>query len=125
MDKYEEKELIAFLKVKIDLDMASNEDKELYQKIISEHESPIAIDKVMFLMAEKGWLYRKDVKGYLGLDENGHKLYCSQPYYILTDKGLREFKKKIKKYKRPKIRWDVVISALSILVTILLQRCAG
>lgn len=125
MDKYEKKELIGLLKVKIDRDMASLEERELYQKIISDLEGEPDINKVMFFMAEKGWLHRKDVNGYLGLDENGHKLYSYQPYYILTDKGLHVFNKKVRKYKRPKIRWDIIVSILSVLVSILLQKCAG
>lgn len=125
MDKYELKELKVLLEVGILRGDNSSSYKELYNKVIEEIGENIEYPNIAKVMIERGWMKRLDKNQFLGIDSQGRKRYEVKPYYILTNRGLKELKKKVKRYKRPNVRWDIIVSILGIVVTILLQKCVG
>lgn len=125
MDKYELKELKVLLEVGILRGENSSSYKELYNKVIEEIGEDKDYPHIEKVMIERGWMKRLDDNLYLETDSLGYKHYSHEPYYILTTKGISELKKRVRNFNKPKIDWNIVISALGIIVTILLQRCAG
>lgn len=125
MDKYELKELKVLLEVGILRGESSSSYKELYNKVIEEIGENIEYPHIAKVMIERGWMKRLDKDRFLEIDSQGRKRYEVKPYYILTNRGLKELKRKVKRYKRPNIRWDIIVSILGIVVTILLQKCVG
>lgn len=125
MDKYELKELKILLEVGILRGENSSSYKELYNKVIEEIGENIEYPHIAKMMIERGWMKQLDNDQFLGIDSQRRKRYEVKPYYILTNRGLKELKKKVKRYKRPNIRWDIIVSILGIVVTILLQKCVG
>ena len=125
MDKYELKELKVLLEVGILRGEDSSSYKELYNKVIEEIGENIEYPHIAKVMIERGWMKQLDNDQFFGIDSQGRKRYEVKPYYILTNRGLKELKKKVKRYKRPNIRWDIIVSILGIVVTILLQKCVG
>lgn len=125
MDKYELKELKVLLEVGILRGEDSSSYKELYNKVIEEIGENIEYPHIAKVMIERGWMKQLDKDQFFGIDSQGRKRYEVKPYYILTNRGLKELKRKVKRYKRPNIRWDIIVSILGIVVTILLQKCVG
>lgn len=125
MDKYELKELKVLLEVGILRGENSSSYKELYNKVIEEIGENVEYPHIAKVMIERGWMKRLDKNQFLEIDSQGRKRYEVKPYYILTNIGLKELKRKVKRYKRPNIRWDIIVSILGIAVTILLQKCVG
>lgn len=125
MDKYELKELKVLLEVGILRGDNSSSYKELYNKVIEEIGESVEYPHIEKMMIERGWMKQLDKNQFLGIDSQGRKRYEVKPYYILTNRGLKELKKKVKRYKRPNVRWDIIVSILGIVVTILLQKCVG
>lgn len=125
MDKYELKELKVLLEVGILRGENSSSYKELYNKVIEEIGENIEYPHIAKVMIERGSMKQLDDDQFLGIDSQGRKRYEVKPYYILTNRGLKELKRKVKRYKRPNIRWDIIVSILGIVVTILLQKCVG
>lgn len=125
MDKYELKELKVLLEVGILRGENSSSYKELYNKVIEEIGENIEYPNIAKVMIERGWMKQLDKNQFLGIDSQGRKRYEVKPYYILTNRGLKELKKKVKRYKRLNVRWDIIVSILGIVVTILLQKCVG
>lgn len=125
MDKYELKELKVLLQVMKDRKKISATDEELYYKVAEELGENESYEHIAQVMIDKGLLKRLDKEMYLCYNEEGKRCYSLDPYYILTDKGLKALKRKINQYKRPNIRWDIIVSVLGIVVTILLQKCVG
>lgn len=125
MDKYELKELKVLLEVGILRGENSSSYKELYNKVIEEIGENIEYPHIAKVMIERGWMKQLDKDRFLEIDSQGRKRYEVKPYYILTNRGLKELKRKVKRYKRPNIRWDIIVSILGIVVTILLQKCVG
>lgn len=119
MDKYELKELKVLLQVMIERKKISTTDKELYYKVVEELGENESYEHIAQVMIDKGWLKRLDKDGYLGVDVNGRKRYEVNPYYILTNDGIEELRKKKKRYNQPTIHWDRVISAASFLKELL------
>lgn len=125
MDKYELKELKVLLEVGILRGENSSSYKELYNKVIEDIGENIEYPHIAKVMIERGWMKQLDKDRFLEIDSQGRKRYEVKPYYILTNRGLKELKRKVKRYKRPNIRWDIIVSILGIVVTILLQKCVG
>ena len=125
MDKYELKELKVLLEIGILRGENSSSYKELYNKVIEEIGENIEYPHIAKVMIERGWMKQLDKDRFLEIDSQGRKRYEVKPYYILTNRGLKELKRKVKRYKRPNIRWDIIVSILGIVVTILLQKCVG
>lgn len=125
MDKYELKELKVLLQVMKDRGRDSFKDLELYNKIIEELGENNDYEHIALAMIDKGWLKRLDKDMFLYTDSVGVKHYEYNPYYILTDRGLKELKRKKRKFNRPNVDWNIVVSVIGIIVTILLQRCVG
>lgn len=125
MNKYELKELKVLLEVGILRGENSSSYKELYNKVIEEIGENIEYPNIAKVMIERGWMKQLDKNQFLGIDSQGRKRYEVKPYYILTNRGLKELKKKVKRYKRLNVRWDIIVSILGIVVTILLQKCVG
>lgn len=125
MERYELKELKVLLQVMIDRKKISTADKDLYYKVVEDLGENKFYEHIAQVMIDKGWLKRLDKDMYLCHNEEGKRCYSFDPYYMLTDKGLKEFRRKVRRYNRPKVRWEIVVSLLGIVVTILLQRCAG
>lgn len=115
MDKYELKELKILLQVLIDREAASTTDKEVYYKVLEEIGENEPYEHIAKVMEEKGWLKRLDKEMYLCHNSEGVRCYSSEPYYILTDKGIKGLGKKIKRYNRHAINWDRAISIVSLL----------
>ena len=125
MDKYELKELKVLLKIGILRGENSSSYKDIYNKVIEEIGENKEYPYIEKVMIEKGWMKRLDNNLYLDTDSFGCKHYSYEPYYILTTKGISELKKRVKEFKKTKIDWNIVVSVLGIIVTILLQRCVG
>lgn len=121
MDRYELKELKVLLQVMKDRQKITTADKELYYKVVEELSENEPYEHIAHVMIDKGWLKRLDNNGYLGVDVNGRKRYEVNPYYILTNDGIEELRKKKKRHNRPTIHWDRVISAASFIKELLLS----
>lgn len=119
MDKYELKELKVLLQVMMDRGKISATEKELYFKVVEELGENESYEHIAQVMVDKGLLKRLDKDGYLGVDVNGRKRYEVNHYYILTNDGIEELEKKKKRYNRPAIHWDRVISIASFLKELL------
>lgn len=115
MNKYELKELKVLLEVGILRGENSSSYKELYNKVIEEIGENIEYPHIAKVMIERGWMKQLDKDGYLGVDANGRKRYETNPYYILTNKGLKELENKKKRYNRYPINWDRIVSVVSLL----------
>lgn len=105
MDNYELKELKVLLDIKIKMNKASSSEKELYYTVIEKLGADNVYSHVEASLLDKGLIERKDKDLVLGVYPDGVKRVTYEPYYILTDKGLKALKRKAFLFYFYKYKW--------------------
>lgn len=120
MDKYELKELKVLLQVMKDRKKISATDEELYYKVTEELGENESYEHIAQVMIDKGLLIRLDKEMYLCYNEEGKRCYSLDPYYILTDKGLKALKRRtfLFYFYKYKWIWGILVGIVTLLGTI-------